>query len=255
MTTNLRVVHRFSIFWNLYVGVVYGILYLCFVAYPIVFHEIRGWPLGISGLGFLGIGIGVLITIACEPLVRRMINSHKPDPATGKPPPEAVMSFVCICSILIPAGELWFAWTCSPKSIHWIAPLFAGVLFGAGNTGVFIYCSSYLAGSYGIYSASALAANSVIRSVLGGLMPLAGTPMYNRLGPNWAGTLLGLLEVMLIPIPFVFWKYGHKIRMKSPLIMKMQAEEMGLQAKRQSKWQNINDAVEKQEAEKEKETV
>jgi hypothetical protein len=30
------------IFWDLYVALVYGILYLCFVAYPIVFNESRG---------------------------------------------------------------------------------------------------------------------------------------------------------------------------------------------------------------------
>lgn len=45
-------------FWDLYIAVIYGILYLCFVAYPIIFTEIRGWSPGISGLGFCGIGLG-----------------------------------------------------------------------------------------------------------------------------------------------------------------------------------------------------
>ena len=45
-------------FWDLYIAVVYGILYLCFVAYPIIFTELRGWSPGISGLGFCGIGLG-----------------------------------------------------------------------------------------------------------------------------------------------------------------------------------------------------
>ncbi len=38
-----------SIFWDLYIAVVYAILYLCFVAYPIVFSEIRGWAPGVTG--------------------------------------------------------------------------------------------------------------------------------------------------------------------------------------------------------------
>lgn len=221
-----------SIFWNIYIAIVYGILYLCFVAYPIVFQGIRGWELGVSGLAFLGIGLGVLISIACEPLVRRMINRHEIDPETGRVYPEAMVSFVCICSILIPVGELWFAWTCAPASIHWIVPLLAGIPFGAGNTGVFIYASSYLTGSYGMYAASALAGNSVIRSVLGGVLPLAGSSMYASLGPNWAGTLLGLLEVAIVPIPFVFYKYGYKIRMKSSLIVRMQEDKKKLEGKR-----------------------
>ncbi|KAL1962487.1 hypothetical protein VTN77DRAFT_9608 [Rasamsonia byssochlamydoides] len=237
----LMVLEPICIFWNLYIGVVYGILYLCFTAYPIVFQQIRGWSIGLSGLAFVGIGIGTVLTIAAEPLIRRMINSHQVDPETGKVPPEAMMSVVCISALLIPAGELWFAWTCSPASIPWVLPILAGVPFGAGNTAVFIYAANYLAHSYGIYAASALASNSVIRSILGGIMPLVGTYMYNNLGPNWSGTLLGLLEVAIIPIPFVFWKYGYKIRRKSEFIRAMQEDKKKMDGKRSRKQQRVQE--------------
>ncbi|BCR97768.1 MFS transporter [Aspergillus luchuensis] len=235
----MAVTEPICIFWNIYIAIVYGILYLCFTAYPIVFRDIRGWSLGLSGLAFLGIGTGCVITISSEPLIRRLINSHKPDPETGKPPPEAMVAFVCICALLIPAGELWFAWTCSPASIPWIVPILAGVLFGTGNTGVFIYATNYLAGSYGVYAASALAGNSVIRSILGGVLPLVGTYMYAGLGPNWSGTLLGLLEVAIVPIPFIFYKYGYKIREKSVLIRRMQEDKRRLAGKRQHHTQQV----------------
>lgn len=55
-------------------AIVYGVLYLCFVAYPIAFQQERGWSPGIGGLSFVGIGVGVLIAIACEPLFRQVIN-------------------------------------------------------------------------------------------------------------------------------------------------------------------------------------
>jgi len=200
-----------------------------------VFQDIRGWSLGVSGLAFLGIGIGTLVSIGLEPVYRRMIQSHKKDPETGEVYPEAMVSAVCIGSILIPVGELWFAWTCSPASIPWPAPIAAGIFFGAGNTAVFIYSSNYLTFSYGIYAASALAGNSLVRSILGGIMPLIATYMYNNLGPNWAGTLLGLLEVACIPIPFVFWKYGHKIREKSEFIRSMQRDQSKLKGKREAR--------------------
>lgn len=161
-----------------------------------------------------------------------MINNHKVDPETGKVSPEAMVSAVCIASILAPAGELWFAWTSSPASIHWILPILAGVLFGAGNTGVFIYANNYLTFSYGVYAASALAGNTVMRSVLGGVLPLVGPYMYDDMGPNWSATLLGLLEVLIIPIPFAFYRYGHKIRMKSTLIRAMQEDKDKLEGKR-----------------------
>jgi hypothetical protein len=219
-----------SIFWNLYVAVVYSVLYLCFVAYPIVFGQERHWQPGFVGLAYIGIGAGSLITIALEPAYRRMINSHKIDPATGRVPPEAMVSVVCIASFLIPIGELIFAWTCTPN-VHWVAPIIAGIPFGAGNAACFIYASNYLVHSYGIYAASALAGNSVLRSIMGGTLPLAGPKLYASLGPHWAGTLLALLEFSLVPIPFIFYRYGDRIRKKSNLISQMQADKDKLEGR------------------------
>jgi hypothetical protein len=93
-----------------------------------------------------------------------------------------------------------------------------------GNAGVFIYATNYLVQSYNIYAASALAGNAVARSVMGAVLPLAGPALYASLGANWAGTLLGLLEAVCIPIPFVFYRYGRRIREKSSLIRAMQLE-------------------------------
>ncbi|EMT68643.1 Putative drug/proton antiporter YHK8 [Fusarium odoratissimum] len=56
--------------------------------------------------------------------------------------------------------------------------------------------------------------------------------MYAAMTPQWAGTLLGLLEVAMIPIPFVFWRYGAKIRAKSPAIRALREEQDRLDAKR-----------------------
>ena len=135
-------------FWDAYIAIIYGILYLCFVAYPIVFTEIRGWSAGLSGLAFTGLAVGSFTVIGSEPLLRRIINSHRKDPETGKVPPEAMVSVICVAAVLLPVGELWFAWTCVPP-VHWIWPILAGIPFGAGTTAAFIYATNYLSQSYG----------------------------------------------------------------------------------------------------------
>lgn len=209
-----------SLFLDLYVGVFYACLFLCFVGYPIVFEELRGWSPGLAGLGYCGIGTGVALAVCAEPLIRRVINKHPQDPVTGRPAPEANVSVVCVGAILAPIGQFWFSWTARPP-IHWISPILAGIPFGFGNGLVFIYVVSYLAGSYGIYTASAIGGMSVVRYVFAAVLPLAGTKMYHALGVNWAGTMLALIEVLLIPIPFVFYRYGGKIRQRSALISKL----------------------------------
>jgi hypothetical protein len=195
------------------------------VAYPLIYTGLRGWSAGFTGLAFVGIGVGTMLAIVTEPLARRIVNAHKKDAATGRVPPEASVSIICLASFLCPIGQLWFSWTSVPITIHWIWPILAGIPFGAGNCLVFIYASNYLAGSYGIYAASALAGNAVVRSFTGGTLPLAGPSMYAKLTPQWAGTLLGLVQVALIPIPFVFYKWGDRIRSKSRLIRTMRGDQ------------------------------
>jgi len=38
---------------------------------------------------------------------------------------------------------------------------------------------------------------------------------FDNLGIQWAGTLLGCLAAVMIPIPFIFYYYGPKIRARS----------------------------------------
>jgi len=186
-----------------------------------------------TGLSFSGIGIGTLIVIFCEPLFRRIINAQPRDPETGAILPEASGSIMTLGAILTPLGQLGFSWTGLPTTIHWAAPIAFGIPFGAGNTLSFIYGSNYLASSYGIYAASALAGNAVFRSILGGVLPLAGPSMYAKLTPQWAGTFLGLLEVAMIPIPWVFWRYGARIRAKSRVLVQMREEQEAAERKRE----------------------
>lgn len=209
-----------------------------------MYSDIRGWSPGLSGLAFCGMGVGSVIVIACEPLFRKMINAHAKDPETGSVPAEAMVSAVCIASILMPVGEIWFAWTGTPN-VHWIVSILAGIPFGAGNTCLFIYSNNYLVHSYGMYAASALAGNTFLRSIAGATLPLAGPAMYASLGPHWAGTLLGLLEAVFVPIPFVFYKYGHRIRKKSRLIRAMREDKERADSKKKKALDRLNKDSEK----------
>lgn len=61
-------------------------------------------------------------------------------------------------------------------------PILGTRLVGFGNMAVFVCIVSYLVDSFTIYAASALAANTVVRSIIGALLPLAGQSMYAALG-------------------------------------------------------------------------
>jgi len=54
-----------------------------------------------------------------------------------------------------------------------------------------------------------------------------------QLGINWASTLIGLISLALAPIPFLFFKYGARIRTRStfaPCIDLRIAKELAAEA-------------------------
>ncbi|KAI0069220.1 hypothetical protein BV25DRAFT_1874835 [Artomyces pyxidatus] len=74
---------------------------------------------------------------------------------------------------------------------------------------------SYLVDTYLMYAASAFAAHTMIRSAVGAAFPLFTFQMFDGMGVNWACTLLGLVSVLMAPMPFLFYKYGARIRESS----------------------------------------
>ena len=74
---------------------------------------------------------------------------------------------------------------------------------------------TYLVDVYTLYSASALAALAVLRSLLGAFLPLAGPSLYNTLGLGWGNSTLAFIALALVPIPFLFLRYGERLRQKT----------------------------------------
>jgi hypothetical protein len=79
--------------------------------------------------------------------------------------------------------------------------------------------NTYLVEVFTVHAASAMAANTVLRSLAASLIPLSSQKMYEVLGYGWGNSLLGFIALLLVPIPFVFLKYGEKIRKKSAAIL------------------------------------
>ena len=71
----------------------------------------------------------------------------------------------------------------------------------------------YLIDTYAaLTAASAIAANGLLRYIMGGTFPLFTIPMYERLGIGWATSLLGFISLAMLPIPWVLYKWGPQIR-------------------------------------------
>ncbi|KAF2131402.1 MFS general substrate transporter [Dothidotthia symphoricarpi CBS 119687] len=199
---------------SLYHAIIYGILYMLFGAFPIVYRIGRGWNEGISGLPFVAVAVGIMLALTYVILYDNKMYMRKVNESgLGYTTPEMRLPMCIVGGIALPVGLFWFAWTNSP-SLPWAASVCAAIPFGFGMVLVFLGIMNYLIDSYTIFAASVLAANGIIRSVFGAAFPLFTSEMYSGLGIHWASSVPAFLALACIPMPFFFYKYGASIRMK-----------------------------------------
>lgn len=194
-----------------YMAFIYGVLYLFFEAYPIAFQEGRGWNAGLGALPFLGITIGVVIGVCIIVYNSNNRFRHKMEANGGKPVPEERLLPMIVGAFLLPIGLFWFAWTSNPH-ITWVPQVIAGIPIGAGVLLIFLQGLSYIIDVYLMHANSAIAANTLVRSVAGGGFPLFATALYHTLGVAWATSLLGFLTVAFLPVPILFFIHGKRLR-------------------------------------------
>ena len=152
------------------------------------------------------------IATAASPYINRVYATWVKK--LGGPKPEARLPHLILLSWLVPIGLFWFAWT-ADTSIHWASCIISGIPFGIGFVVLSLGITSYLIDCYGKYAASALAANAILRSCFGAGFPLFSHQMYDKLGAAWATSILGFISVGLAPLPFVFYRFGPRIRAHS----------------------------------------
>lgn len=197
----------------LYASFCYGILYLLLASFPIIFQEQRGWNQVVGATPFLAELVGIFFGAAINLLNQRFYLSRL-KANNGRPVPEARLPPMMLGSIFFAAGQFMLGWTGANRDIPWIAPCIAAACMGFGFFTIFQGAINYLVDTFTKYGASAVAANTFLRSCFAGAFPLVATPMYHNLGVPWASSLLGFIAVALIPVPYVFYIFGRRIRAK-----------------------------------------
>lgn len=122
-----------------YSAVIYGWLYLCFTTYPTVFQQQYGFSNAISGLVYLGIGVGCLFGIILAGSTSDRIYKALGERSGGSRP-EHRLPLLIFGGIWVPAALFWYGWSAEAKT-HYMVPIVGTALFGFGF--VFVFVSGY----------------------------------------------------------------------------------------------------------------
>lgn len=198
-------------FLSIYIAFVFGVVYTLYTTLPTVFEEKYHFDTGETGIPYIALGLGnalawLLFTLYSDKIVIKLAKANG-----GIFTPEMRLAASIPFGILLPVTLFWYGWS-SYFTVHWASTFISLVPFGFGIVKLFLPISTYIVDSYPIYAASATAANVIIRSVVGALLPLAEPPLYSSLGLGWGNSLLGFICIMMVPLPFVFYKFGARLR-------------------------------------------
>ncbi|KAI4603608.1 hypothetical protein KJ359_003424 [Pestalotiopsis sp. 9143b] len=194
----------------LYASFCYGILYMQLGAVPIIFGEIRGWNGFEAELPFIAILLGS-ITGAGINIANQFWYNKAYHAAGDRAVPEKRLPPMMLGSILFGGSLFMTGWTAQPD-VHWIVPVIGLYLTGTGFNTIFQAALNYLVDTFQMYAASAVAANTFLRSCFAAAFPLVVSPLYHNIGVGPGSSIFGGFACLMIPVPFIFYVFGKRIR-------------------------------------------
>ncbi|KAH8730995.1 major facilitator superfamily domain-containing protein [Phaeosphaeriaceae sp. PMI808] len=195
---------------SLYTGILFGLIFLLFTTFPLVFRGTYGFDAGMAGLVYLGLGIGMVIGLVLFSKLSDKLLGQK----DGAKRPEDRLILMKYIGPITPLGLFMYGWS-AQYQMHWIVPILGTFIIGLGSLFIVIPGQIYLVDSFGAAAAaSALAANMLVRSPFGAFLDLAAAPLYHRLGLGWGNSVLGFICLAFTPVPWLFHRYGERLRMR-----------------------------------------
>ncbi|KAL2016341.1 hypothetical protein VTK56DRAFT_3853 [Thermocarpiscus australiensis] len=196
---------------SLYVAIAYGILYLLFSTFSLVYPRYYGFDEGESGLVFIPSALGMTLGIGIfGALSDKLVKSNLDRGERHRPEIRLTPWFTLPAGTTIPIGLFIYGWTIQ-NHVHWIVPMIGVLIFAMGLMGVMMCIQNFLLDVYPRQAASVTAALAVLRSLAGALLPLCALDMYSALDMGWGNSLLGFISLGLVPIPLLFYIFGERI--------------------------------------------
>lgn len=225
----------------MYQAFIYGILYLAFTTFPLIFSADSshpglhnyGWSVGIFGLVYVPLAVGSITATflnfflanrfyayaaKVEPRLRKAPVQDLEKTAAAGPPqrrgkPEYRLPFSSMAMFILTVGLFWFGWSTQAGNF-WLVPLIGIYLIGVGATLSFQGLQMYLVDAFIPFSASAISVSVLLRSIVGGVFPFFGEQLYISCGYGWGNSILAFATLAALPISvgMILWGEGARTR-------------------------------------------
>lgn len=197
----------------LYIALNFGVTMLLFATFPTVFENTYHWSVSVSGLSYVGVGVGCAIGVFLyakfsDRLVRTKDGVYRA---------ERRLIMLMFVSPLFPVGLFIYGWATEYR-VHWVVPIIGTAIGGPGAVIISSSLQTYIIDVFGPQAAaSALAAITLLRNLMGAFLPLAAPSLYSHLHLGWGNSVLAFITLALVPLPFWFYSHGEWLRTRFPV--------------------------------------
>lgn len=195
----------------------YGLVYLVISSFSTLFTSPAYYneSVEIAGLNYIALAIGYFLGAQITSRFNDWLYCRLKRKNNNKGVPEFRVPVMIPCAIFLPAGFFWYGWSAEAR-MHWIMPDIGVAILAASTICGYQAIQTYVIDSYTKYAASAVASITFLRSIAGFAFPLFAPELYAQLGYGWGNSVLAFVAIAIgVPAPWMFWKYGARLRSKS----------------------------------------
>ncbi|KAI0947331.1 hypothetical protein AcV7_009784 [Taiwanofungus camphoratus] len=150
---------------GVYMAFVYGLLYLFLTTIPSIFEKTYGERVGIAGLNYFALGVGLTGASQVNARLLDRIYKHFQRKNGGQGRPEFRLPSMVPGTIFLPVGLFITGWTATAKT-HWIGPDIGIALVGAGTILNFQCIQTYVIDAFTLHAASGVLSSYVLRPLI-----------------------------------------------------------------------------------------
>ncbi|KAI1746382.1 major facilitator superfamily domain-containing protein [Xylaria scruposa] len=212
--TRMLIMSPINLILALVSAYVNGVVFLLLTTAPVMFRVEYGFTARDVGLAFIGFGIGNIgglatFTLTSDRIIQKRAAQRRLRPEDRLLPALAALPILAF-------GLLWYGWSATAHT-HWAVPIAGSAFIGAGNVLFSSAVIGYLIDSFTIYAASAIASNTILRSIGGTALPLGGQHLYAILGWGWGSSLLAFVALLMTTMLAYLYLRGEVLRSRYPV--------------------------------------
>lgn len=195
-------------------SITYLIVFTLLPGYISIFSGVYHFGYAARGLTFYGLTVGMLLGLGFAMLLAKYWRKHYAGDTLPTFEAEAPLDFAVLGIPAVAISLFWMGFTARESISYW-SPICASVLLGFGILCTFLSSYMYIIRAYGLNAASGLVFITLVRYLLAGGMVVAGVGLFEHVGIASTFAIMGVLATLLIPVPFLMYRHGSRLRLRS----------------------------------------